>query len=237
MELEAEARADALPRLLLYLTRVWTEPASAASLPVSCVGGAILDLTGHSPTRELRLRSAFVSDARLEVSVLRRSLAEEQAAPLVASVAAGHASPWALGWVPLMRGGSTADIIMPWRTAAERLIPDERDRSVLGALTVTFATLAGQRGLWERGLRGWNMQTSPYWDEIRAEARGEGRIDGIRETILRLGRRKFGKAPSRKQQKALEAITDPAQLEELAARLLAVDAWADLLNGANHSRG
>ena len=89
------------------------------------------------------------------------------------------------------------------------------------------------------------MQTSPYWDEIRAEARGEGRvegrtegrIEGMRETILHQGRRKFGKAPTRKQQKALEAITDPAQLEELAARLLAVDAWTDLLNGANHVRG
>ncbi len=76
------------------------------------------------------------------------------------------------------------------------------------------------------------MQTSPYWDEIRAEARGEGRVEGIRATILRQGRDKFGKAPSRKQQKALEAITDQAQLEDLAARLLKVDSWADLLNGA-----
>jgi hypothetical protein len=237
LELEAEARADALPRLLMYLGRLWTEPGSHTSLAVSCVGGVILDLTGHSPTRELKLRSALVPDARLELTVLRRSLAVEHAAPLVAGVVAGAISPWVLGWVPLMRGGSPADIIMPWRTAAERLIPEERDRSVLGVLTVTFATLVGQRAHWERGLRGWNMQTSPYWDEVRAEARVEGRIEGIRETILHQGRRKFGKGPTRKQQKALEAVTDPAQLEALAARLLSVGSWADLLNGANHVRG
>lgn len=77
------------------------------------------------------------------------------------------------------------------------------------------------------------MQTSPYWDEIRTEARVEGRVEGVRATILHLGRRKFGKAPTRKQQKSLEAITDPARLDDLAARLLTVDSWADLLNGAS----
>ena len=37
------------------------------------------------------------------------------------------------------------------------------------------------------------------------------------------------KAPTRKQQKALAAITDLSQLQGLAARLLEVDSWAELL--------
>jgi len=104
---------------------------------------------------------------------------------------------------------------------------------------LTFATLAGCRAAWDRGLRGWNMQTSPLWDEIRAEGRvlgreegrEEGRAEGVRATVLRLGRHKFGKSPTRKHQQALEAITDLGQLEDLAARLLDAHSWADLLNG------
>jgi hypothetical protein len=47
--------------------------------------------------------------------------------------------------------------------------------------------------------------------------------------VLRLGRRIFGNAPSRKQQKALKVITDHGQLEALAERLLDVDSLAELL--------
>jgi predicted transposase YdaD len=74
------------------------------------------------------------------------------------------------------------------------------------------------------------MQTSPLWDEIRAEGRVEGRVEGRRETILDLGRHKFGKAPTKKQQKILEASTDLGQLQAVAARLLEVDSWAELLD-------
>jgi hypothetical protein len=232
LELEAEARADALSRLLMYLARLWTEPGGRDSVAVSCVSGVLLDQTGRSPAQELSLRSVFVPGCRLELTIRRRSLADEDAAPLVAGVAGGEISPWLLGWVPLMRGGGEASIIVSWRAAAERLLTAAGDRAELGALTLTFALLGGCRAAWERGLRGWNMQTCPLWDEIRAEGRVEGRLEGARATVLSLGRHKFGKAPTRKQQKALEAITDQAQLEDLAARLLDVDSWADLLNGA-----
>ncbi len=79
------------------------------------------------------------------------------------------------------------------------------------------------------------MKTSPFLDEIRAEAREEalqeGQAEGVRATVLRLGRQKFRKAPSKKQQNVLEAITDLGQLQALAERLLNVDSWAELLNG------
>src|SRR5437870_11559737 len=46
LELEAEARADAVTRVLGYLVRIWTEPEAQGSLPSTCVSGVILDRTG-----------------------------------------------------------------------------------------------------------------------------------------------------------------------------------------------
>jgi hypothetical protein len=48
------------------------------------------------------------------------------------------------------------------------------------------------------------MKASPFLDEIRDEVWGEE----ARAVLLRLGRRKFGAEPSKKQQKARKAITD-----------------------------
>jgi len=238
LELEAEARADTVPRVLGYVVRLWTEPGGRGSLPVSCVGGAILDLTGRSPARGLSLCSAIAPQCRLELSVLRCHLADEDARTLVAGVAAAEISPWLLAWVPLMQGGGEPGIIGTWRSEAERLLTSERDRADLGSLALVFATLAGCRPAWERGLRGWNMKTSPIFDEIRAESleqgreegREQGRTEEARAILIRLGQRKFGKAPTKRQQRAVGAITDLAQLESLAERLVHADSWAELLD-------
>ena len=40
-----------------------------------------------------------------------------------------------------------------------------RYKADLGALALVMAALAGCRNDWERGLRGWNMKTSPFLDE------------------------------------------------------------------------
>jgi hypothetical protein len=125
-----------------------------------------------------------------------------------------------------MQGGDASAIIALWRTTAERSFTDERDRADLGSLAKTFATLAGCRPVWDEGLRGWNMKTSPFLDEIRAEARAEA----ARELVLRIGRQRFGKGPTRKQQKTLEAVTDLAQLFALAERIHQVGSWAELLD-------
>jgi hypothetical protein len=235
LELEAEARADALTRLLGYLARLWGEPGTPASLPLSCSSGVIVDFAGRSPARELTLRSAIAPGCRLELTVLRRQLIDEDGRALVRSVAGGQLTPWLLAWVPLMRGGRESSIIAEWLDAADRFFVDAQDRTDLATLTLTFATLAQWGPVWRRGLRGWHMNTSPFLDELRAEARvegrAEGRLEGVRATLLRQGREKFGKAPNKKQRKALEDLSDLSQLEELAARLLHVDSWADLLNG------
>ena len=74
------------------------------------------------------------------------------------------------------------------------------------------------------------METSPFLDKYRRQGRVQGRVEGVRLTIIRQGRQKFAKAPTRKQQNALEAINDLAHLETLAERLLDVDSWAELLS-------
>jgi hypothetical protein len=75
------------------------------------------------------------------------------------------------------------------------------------------------------------VNTSPIFDEIREEGRRAGRIEGMRALVLLQGRQKFCKAPTKRQQQALESIDDPARMEALAQRLLDADSWGKLLNG------
>ncbi len=151
VELEAEARADALSRQLGYQARLWNEPGDERSVPLQCVSGIIFNLTGRGRTRELTLRSAAVPGCRLELAVQVCNLAEEDAATLVAEVAAGQRSPWLLGWISLMRGGGEPAIIERWRQIAEQRLLDERQRGILGLIARTFATRAGRRPAWPLG--------------------------------------------------------------------------------------
>jgi hypothetical protein len=78
-------------------------------------------------------------------------------------------------------------------------------------------------------IAGWNMNTSPFLDEIREEGREEGRAEEARSLLVQMGQQKFGKAPTKKHRKTLEGITDRAWLETLAGRLLDVNSWGELL--------
>ena len=221
---EAAVRAKGLgSRNPVVLGRKRVAIPSVRAIPLSSVGGVVVNLTGRSRTREFTLRPSQAPECRLELAVLCSDFVGEAAVELTAGVAAGTVSPWQLGWAPLLRGGSESGIIETWRQAAETRMANEADRRILGFLTCTFAQLVHCRPTWERRLRRWNMQTSPFWDEIRAE--------GAREMLLRLGRRMFGRAPTRKQNRELDAVTDLARLEGLAERLLDVSSWADQLNG------
>ncbi len=56
----------------------------------------------------------------------------------------------------------------------------------------------------------------------------KGILQGQRETLLRLGRKKFG-APSRDFETRITSIDDLAKLEILTDRLLDVGSWEQLL--------
>jgi hypothetical protein len=76
------------------------------------------------------------------------------------------------------------------------------------------------------------MLRSEYMDELRIQVRA----DGARSMLLRAGRKKFGRAPTKKQQAELDAITDLERLGELAERVQDVSTWAELL-AAPHENG
>ena len=111
--------------------------------------------------------------------------------------------------------------------------PDKADLGILAGLTLTFARLADNYTMWDRGLEGIDVITSPYLEElrekVRALARAEGRAEALREAVLSLGRQRFGKAASRKQKAQLNAVSDPDHLKRILDSVLVAASWDDLL--------
>jgi len=72
---------------------------------------------------------------------------------------------------------------------------------------------------------------STLFEEWLVQGRAEGQLLADRATLLRLGKKKFGRLPTKKQHAELEAITDPTRLQALTERLLDVTTWGELLGG------
>lgn len=65
--------------------------------------------------------------------------------------------------------------------------------------------------------------------EGEKRGREEGRLEEARRLLLLLGTKRFG-GPDRKTQATLDKIASPQQLEQMAARLLEVESWQELLS-------
>jgi hypothetical protein len=63
---------------------------------------------------------------------------------------------------------------------------------------------------------------------IIAEWEARGKIEGVRETILLFGRKRFGE-PEGEIVQALEAISSAETLQQLAERLLEAESWEELI--------
>lgn len=225
VEVQTESADDSASRLLYgYVPRLRSEPEKPASLPLLAVVGLVVNLTGPARTTTVREVSRLAPKSRFEGAVTACEVRDELAATLLAEVAAGRASRWLLAWLPLVRGGMELATIRGWKREAAGLVT-ERDRSTLAHLSLTFAELTGSRSIWERALEGWTVIVSPYMEELRQRER----LDGARDILLHLGRKKFGRAPSKKQQGELNSIKDLDRLEALGERLLDVNTWAELL--------
>ncbi|HLK57664.1 MAG TPA: hypothetical protein VKU00_13950 [Chthonomonadaceae bacterium] len=61
-----------------------------------------------------------------------------------------------------------------------------------------------------------------------AEAQAEGEARGIRKTLMRLGRKRFGE-PSAEVLQALEAVSSVETLQQMTDRLLGAENWEDLI--------
>jgi hypothetical protein len=238
--------------MLGYVPRLRNEPDAEGSLELRAIGGVVVNLTGPPQPTAVRETPTVAPRCRLEGEVDQRTLRNESAARTLGLIEADEASRWLLARLPLMQGGADPGTIERWQAEALRGL-DERDRATLANLTLVFAELGGCLGVWESALEGWNVQTSPYLDRLRAEmrpqllaevrdevrdevraevrneVRAEARVEEARAVLLRLGRQRFGKAPTRKQAGQLEGITDLARLERMIDRLLQAASWGDLL--------
>jgi hypothetical protein len=74
------------------------------------------------------------------------------------------------------------------------------------------------------------MRESTTYQQILAEGRDQGRVEGARSVLLRQGRRKFG-PPDQATEALLAGIDDLDRLERLGERLVEVSTWQELLTG------
>ncbi len=73
------------------------------------------------------------------------------------------------------------------------------------------------------------MKESTTYQYILEEGAQKGRAEEARRMLVILGSKRFGE-PDAQTQAALDAITSPQQFEQLAARLLEVESWQELLH-------
>jgi hypothetical protein len=237
VELQAASEGGSAPRLLLgYVPRLLTEPAAPGSLVLRAAGGAVVNLTGRAQPGGVEQRPTLAPRCWLAGGIEQRTLRTEDAGATLDAIAAGAISRWLLAWLPLMRGGADPGIIEAARREALKEA-NKNDLGIVVGLTLTFATLADNYSVWNHGLEGIDVITSPYLEELREkvralareEGRAEGRAEAMREMVLSLGRGHFGKAASRKQKAQLNAVTDPAHLKRIFDNCLTVTSWDDLL--------
>jgi hypothetical protein len=77
------------------------------------------------------------------------------------------------------------------------------------------------------------MRESTTYQAILREGRDEGRLEGERRLLARLGTKRFGK-PDAATTAAIEAIQDSNRLEALGERILdpGITGWDDLLRAS-----
>lgn len=130
-----------------------------------------------------------------------------------------------LVWVPLMRGGQTAEVVKRWRALAEQ---DARVATMVD-LALVFARLTDSVEVWKTGLEGVVLKVSPYMEEVRNEGRAEARVQTQRQNTLEVLEVHFPGAVPAAVVKRIEAETDLARLQKwfrlaLKADLAAIQA-------------
>jgi predicted transposase YdaD len=137
-----------------------------------------------------------------------------------------------LATLPLAPLTDEAEPVLPdvVRRMQQRLAvaPPER-KAKLWTATYLLMGLRYPTELADRVLQGViAMEESVTYQAIIAKGEARGKAHGVRDTILRQGRIRFGE-PGPEIQAAIQAITDLAQLERLSERLLLVSSWQELL--------
>jgi predicted transposase YdaD len=109
-----------------------------------------------------------------------------------------------------------------------------RDRGRLGRWWTAVSVLMGlryDRSLVDQLLQGaMGMKESVTYQAIVEEGRAEGRAEGVRNLLLRIGADHFGAPATAALRKRIEAIKDIDQLEQLAVRVVRLKSWQELFS-------
>jgi hypothetical protein len=114
------------------------------------------------------------------------------------------------------------------RRVEERLTAEASREDAAKLLTAVYVLtgLRVRQAVVEELFRGvQTMRESSTYRAILAE----GRIEGVRKTLLQLARKRFGR-PTKGITAALTAISDPDRLDRMTDRLLTVSSWQELLD-------
>jgi hypothetical protein len=207
VEFQTTPDPEMFGRGLEMLGRVWRENfVYGTPKDRYLVGLAVVNLTGRGDaSRDMRAGRLATNLQAAELN-----LADEDAAVSVAAVKRGELARVVLCWVPLMRGGDDPALVAQWKAAAAGE-PEGRRRANFGQLTITLSAAAGRKDVWQEGLEGWEMETSSYLDEIRAEVRAKSQA----ETLLRGLKLRFPEQVGPEVEERLRATTDEALLARL----------------------
>jgi hypothetical protein len=223
-EFQAEPDAEILDRLLEYLARLRRElrhgPRRRDKFRVAA---GLVHLTGSRSADTLDMTLPGDSTVGLRLTIASKALREQDAALILAEIAAGGASRWLLPWAPLMKNGGKPTIVEEWARLASAE-PNPLWRSNYAALALIFAELTRHQALWKKTLEGWNVKTSPIIEEWKAEGRAEGRAEGQaigrREDLLQLLSDRFSESLPTDLVAAMAAETDLKKLSEAIRAVL-----------------
>jgi hypothetical protein len=118
------------------------------------------------------------------------NVAEDDAAAVLAEMAAGTLTWGLLFWIPLMKNGGDPGIIAEWRRLAAG-VSSSRFRADLGRIALIFAEMAGCFAAWERALEDWDMTESQVVNRWIEQAREERDLENARAYVLRALQRRF----------------------------------------------
>jgi hypothetical protein len=208
VEAQTEPDPDILERLGEYAFRLRREirhgQGRAGKYRVFSV---LLTLTGPEQPATLDLREPDLDGAGIALRVVQVLMREQDAAAILARVAAGELGRAVLPWLPLMRGADNPAIIAEWvRLALGE--PDEQRRGPFGSLARVFADCADRLSSWGPALEGWNMQRSVVVEGWRRE----GAISNAKRNVLRALELRFGVVPEDVAAR-VNALIDLAELD------------------------
>jgi hypothetical protein len=139
----------------------------------------LLNLTGDEQSGTFEMTMKDLPDCGMGVWTKPVTFSRLDATATLAGISSGDIAKCILVWIPLMFKGDLPEVVSEWK----RLVNSESDEKMRGAYVILAKTFAAfvDRPIWQQELEGFNVITSPIFDEIRNEARKEGHKEGLKE--------------------------------------------------------